>query len=165
LADRTTTVVLVSHRPEEVLGLADRVAVLVGGDLRQAAPGDELVSSPADAAVARLVGYENVVDVEVDDGGKVLLAGRPTGLTAHPGRRPATLAVWAAAIAVRERERAPLRAVVEHVSTGPGRHELTLDAGVPLRAHLPLGAPPPPPGSEVSLDLDTTQAAVLESDR
>ena len=43
LADRATTVVLVSHRAEEVLALADRVAVLVDGELRQAAPGADLV--------------------------------------------------------------------------------------------------------------------------
>src|SRR5262249_26772154 len=51
LADRATTVVLVSHRAEEVLALTDRIAVLVDGELRQTAPGTELVAEPADAAV------------------------------------------------------------------------------------------------------------------
>jgi ABC-type sulfate/molybdate transport systems ATPase subunit len=162
LADRTTTVVLVSHRPEEVLGLADRVAVLVGGDLRQAAPGDELVSKPADAAVARLIGYENVIDVDVEEDGNVLAAGRPTGLTAPRGRRPASVAIWAAAIRVREHDDASLPATVERVSTGPGWHELTLDAGVVLRAHLPLTTSPPPAGTEVSLSLDPALAVVLD---
>ena len=46
LADRATTVVLVSHRADEVLALADRVAVLVDGELRQTAPGADLVSIP-----------------------------------------------------------------------------------------------------------------------
>jgi energy-coupling factor transporter ATP-binding protein EcfA2 len=89
LADRATTVVLVSHRAEEVLALADRIAVLVAGELRQVAPAHDLVTQPADAAVARLVGYENVIDVHVDDD-DVLAAGHPTGLTAPPGRRSAT---------------------------------------------------------------------------
>jgi ABC-type sulfate/molybdate transport systems ATPase subunit len=162
LADRITTVVLVSHRPEEVLGLADRVAVLVAGDLRQAAPGDELVSKPADAAVARLIGYENVIDVDIDEDGNVLAAGRPTGLTAPRGRRPASVAIWAAAIRVREHDDASLPATVERVSTGPGWHELTLDAGVVLRAHLPLTTSPPPAGTEVSLSLDPALAVVLD---
>jgi ABC-type sulfate/molybdate transport systems ATPase subunit len=161
LADRATTVVLVSHRAEEVLGLADRVAVLVGGELRQAAPGAELVSHPADAAVARLIGYENVIDVSIDDDGNVLAAGRPTGLTASPGRRAATLAIWATAVRVRARHDAPLRATVERVSTGPGRHELTLDAGIALHAHLPLTVPPPHLATEVSVELDPELAVLL----
>jgi ABC-type sulfate/molybdate transport systems ATPase subunit len=163
LADRATTVVLVSHRAEEVLALADRIAVLVDGELRQAAPGAELVSHPADAAVARLIGFENVIDVHIDDDGNVLAAGRPTGLTAPPGRRSATLAIWAAAVGVRTRHDGALAATVDRVTTGPGRHELALDAGMALHAHLPLATPPPDPGSEVSVELDPTRAAVLDS--
>ena len=62
---------------------------------RRAAPGRARrragVTRPADAAVARLIGYENVIDVDIDDDGNVLVGGRPTGLTAPPGRRSAGL--------------------------------------------------------------------------
>jgi ABC-type sugar transport system ATPase subunit len=162
LADRATTVVLVSHRGEEVLALTDRIAVLVDGELRQTAPGSQLVSSPADGAVARLIGYENVIEIQVDDDGSVLAAGGPTGLTAPPGRRPATLAIWAAAVSVRAPGDAPLRATVNQVSSGPGRYDLALDAGVALRAHVPLGTPPPRPGTAVSVHLDPARAAIIE---
>jgi ABC-type sulfate/molybdate transport systems ATPase subunit len=162
LADRSATVVLVSHRAEEVLALADRVAVLVAGELRQVAPADDLVTRPADAAVARLVGYENVIDVHVDDDGTVLAAGRPVGLTAPPGRRAASLAIWATAIHVHGPRESPFSATVVRVTTGPGRHELTLDVGFALRAHLPLTTPPPDPGAEVSLEVDPSLAAVLD---
>jgi ABC-type sulfate/molybdate transport systems ATPase subunit len=162
LADRTTTVVLVSHRPEEVLSLADRVAVLVGGDLRQTAPVAELVSSPADAAVARLIGYENVIDVDIDDAGDVLIGGHPTGLTAARGRRSAGLAIWAAAIHVDDAH-GGLPATVARVTTGPGRHELTLDAGPALHAHVQLGQPTPDPGAEVSLRIEPTMTALLDT--
>jgi ABC-type sulfate/molybdate transport systems ATPase subunit len=161
LADRATTVVLVSHRAEEVLALADCVAVLVDGELRQVAPAADLLSHPADGAVARLVGYENVIDVEIDDDGNVLAAGRPTGLAAAPGRRAAGLAVWAAAVHLNPRNEAPLHATVDRVTAVPGHHELILDAGVPLRAHLPLSMAPPPPGTEVTVELDPALAAVL----
>ena len=57
--------------------MADRVAVLVDGEIHQAAPSDDLVTNPADAAVARLVGYETVVEAEIDDEGNVLAGGRP----------------------------------------------------------------------------------------
>jgi ABC-type sulfate/molybdate transport systems ATPase subunit len=163
LYDRSTTVVLVSHRAEEVLALADRVAVLVAGELRQVAAADELVTRPADAAVAHLVGYENVVDVQIDENGDVLAAGHPTGLVAPPGRRPATLAIWATAIRLRDPSRAGLPATVSRVTTGPGRHELTLDAGYALRAHLPLGPPPPGAGTKVSVELDGTLVALIDS--
>ena len=162
LADRATTVVLVSHRAEEVLALADRIAVLVAGELRQVAPARDLVTQPADAAVARLVGYENVIDVHVDDDGNVLAAGHPTGLTAPSGRRAATLAIWATAIHVRDPRDDGLPATVARVTTGPGRHELSLDTGVTLHAHIPLTPPPPEPGTEVSLDIDPTLTALLD---
>jgi ABC-type sulfate/molybdate transport systems ATPase subunit len=162
LADRSTTVVLVSHRAEEVLKLADRIAVLVDGELRQTAPGAELTSRPADAAVARLIGYENVIDVHVDDDGNVLAAGHRTGLAAPPGRRPATLAAWAGALHVRARDEGPLPATIERVSAGPGRHELTLDAGVLLAAHVPLTTAAPAVGTEVSVEIDPGLAALLE---
>jgi ABC-type sulfate/molybdate transport systems ATPase subunit len=162
LADRATTVVLVSHRAEEVLGLADRVAVLVAGELRQVAPANDLVAHPADAAVAHLIGYENVLEVDVDDHGAVLAAGRPTGLTTSPGRRSVHLAVWAGAVHVRPAGHGPLPATVERVTTGPGRRELTLDAGLALRAHLPLTTPPPEPCTEVSVEIDSNLTALLE---
>jgi ABC-type Fe3+/spermidine/putrescine transport system ATPase subunit len=162
LADRATTVVLVSHRAEEVLAVADRIAVLIRGGLRQVAPADDLLSHPADAAVARLIGYENVLEVDIDDHGSVLVAGRPTGLLATPGPRPVGLAVWAAAIRVCARDDGPLHATVDRVTTAPGRYEVTVDAGVALRAYLPLTTAPPPPGTKVSVELDPALAAVLE---
>ena len=163
LADRSTTVVLVSHRAEEVLALADRVAVLVEGEIRQAAPGSHLVTNPADAAVARLIGYENVVEAEIDDEGNVLAAGRHTGLTTSPGRRLAVLAVWAAAAHVRGSHDGALPAVVKRVTIGSGHHELTLDAGFTLRARLPLTARPPRIGAAVSVDIDPGLAAIIDS--
>jgi ABC-type sulfate/molybdate transport systems ATPase subunit len=163
IADRATTVVLVSHRAEEVLALADRIAVLVAGELRQVASAHDLVTHPADAAVSRLVGYENVIDVDIDDDGNVVAAGHPTGLTAAPGRRSATLAIWATAVHVRGPRAGGLPATVERVTTGPGRHELTLDAGLPLRAHLPLATPPPDAGTAVSVELGPTLACVVDS--
>jgi ABC-type sulfate/molybdate transport systems ATPase subunit len=163
LADRATTVVLVSHRAEEVIALADRVVVLVAGEVRQVAPAADLLSRPADAAVARLVGYENVIDVEIDDDGNVMAAGRATGLTATPGRRTAGLALWAAGLELRAPHEAPLQATVVRATPGAGRHELVLDAGFPLHAHLPLTRPPPAPGTEVGVAIEPSLAAFIDA--
>ena len=90
LGDRATTLVHVSHRPEEALRLADRVAVLVEGRLRQVATPLEVIETPGDATVARLVGYENVLDVVVDERGDVRVGGavvlRGSGATPRAGR-------------------------------------------------------------------------------
>ena len=161
LADRVTTVVHVSHRAEEALRLADRVAVLSGGAIRQLGTPASVVRRPVDAGVARLVGYDNVVAVEIDSSGRVRLAGTPCGLssTAEPG--PATLAAWGTAIGLSEEETTPLRAVVERISLGPGRWEVTLDAGEMLTAHLALDEPVPRAGAEVGVLVDESHAVVI----
>ena len=93
LDTRGPTVVHVSHRPEEVLRMAGRVAVLVDGAIRQLTTPDALLRAPADATVARLVGYENVLEAEAGDRGEVLVGGRATGLTCPAGAGAVTVAV------------------------------------------------------------------------
>jgi tungstate transport system ATP-binding protein len=161
LADWSVTVALVSHRAEEILPLCDRVAALVDGQIRQLAPADELVARPADAAVARLVGYDNVVEVDVGNDGQVLIAGHATGLHSPQRGGHATLAVWATAVRVHPPGARPLTAVVERVNVVQGRRELVLAAGARLRAQLALDAPPPTRGSEVSVDFDRAHARLL----
>ena len=158
---RTTTVVHVSHRPAEAFRLADRVAVLVDGAIRQLAAPEALMRDPADATVARLVGYENVLEAEVGDEGVVAVAGRPTGLHCPVGTGPAIVAAWAAGVQLRPPGAPGIPATVEHVSPGPGRWEITLAAPMPLRAHVPLGAPPPRPGERLTVALDPALAAIL----
>ena len=160
LADRPATTVVVSHRADEVLALADRIAVMLDGALRQVGPAADVVARPADADVARLVGYENVVEVATDEAGVVLIGGRPAGTTAAPGRRSATLAVWAAGVRVRPAGVGPLRATVRRVAPGPGCQVLVLDAGAELRAHAPLDQAVAS-GDTVSLELDPELATLL----
>jgi ABC-type sulfate/molybdate transport systems ATPase subunit len=162
LADRSTTVVHVSHRADEALRLADRVAILVDGAVRQLGDPSTVVRRPADATVAKLVGYDNVIPVEADSTGQVLIAGQPCGLPAvkRPGR--GTLAAWGAAIRIDRADRCPLHATVERVSPGQGRWELTLSAGQTLRAHLPLDDPPPNTGDRVSVQVDSAHAVFID---
>jgi ABC-type sulfate/molybdate transport systems ATPase subunit len=161
LAKRTTTVVHVSHRPEEALRLADRVAVLTDGSVRQIGDPASIVQRPADATVATLIGYENVLPVQIDKSGRVLIDGAPCGVhsTTDPG--PATLATWATAIRLIPPNATPLRATVERVTPGPGRWEVSLTAPRTLHAHLPLDQTPPRVTEVVGLDVDTAHATVI----
>jgi len=57
LATFTTTTVLVTHDREEAFRLADDLVILVNGAVRAAGPKGHVYRSPADRAVADLLGY------------------------------------------------------------------------------------------------------------
>lgn len=57
--------VIVSHDRESVAILADRLAVLIGGRLRQLGPIADVFAAPADDGVAEVVGVSNVLDGRV----------------------------------------------------------------------------------------------------
>ena len=162
LADRAITVIHVSHRVDEALHVADRVAVLTDGVLRQLADPQTLLCQPTDVTVARLVGYQNVIAVEIRENGDVLIEGAPClRLDAAPG--PAELAAWASAIRIRPEGNAGLPVTVQSLHAGPGRWEVRLAGSVALRAHLPLHEPPPRPGDRVAVEIDPTGATLIEA--
>jgi ABC-type sulfate/molybdate transport systems ATPase subunit len=161
LADRATTVVHVTHRAEEALRLADRIAVLIDGTIRQLGDPASVLREPADATVARLLAYDNVLSVEVDQEAQVLINGVPCGITSSLDPGPATLAAWAAAVRISPQGGAPLRAMVERVVQGPGHWHVTLAAIQPLHAYLPLGQTPPRVGESVDVRVDPAHASVI----
>ena len=161
LDDRATTVVHVSHRAEEALRLADRVALLTRGTIRQLGTPASVVRQPVDGTVARLVGYDNVIPVQVDAMGQVRVGGAPCGLSAKTTRGAATLAAWGTAIRLNPEDATSLRALVKRVSPGPGRWEVTLDAGEPLTAHVGLDRSVPRVGAEVGVLIDESHAVVI----
>ena len=161
LADRATTVVHVTHRADEALLLADRIAVLTDGAIRQLGDPASVLGQPANATVAKLVGYDNVLSVEVDQEAYVLINGVPCGITTTLDPGPATLAAWAAALRITPPGAAPLRATVDRVAQGPGHWQLTLSAAQTLHAQLPLGQRPPRVGESVDVQVDPAHASVI----
>jgi len=93
LRDDRISTVLVTHDRGEAQALGDRVAVLIGGRLRQIAETAVVFRAPVSEEVARFVGVETIVTGEVIAAGKgtvtVEVAGRPLEIaaTATPGER------------------------------------------------------------------------------
>jgi len=63
LRETGTTTIFATHDRAEAQRIADRVAVLVGGRLRQVGSAEEVLRRPADAFVAAFVGVENLLPV------------------------------------------------------------------------------------------------------
>jgi tungstate transport system ATP-binding protein len=65
LRERRVGTILVTHDRDEALSLADRIAVLMRGRIRQTDQADTVFSNPADPEVAAFVGVENVLPAHV----------------------------------------------------------------------------------------------------
>ena len=85
-----STAITVTHDQAEAFTLADRVVVLRDGRVRQVGRPVDVWRAPADAFVARFLGFGNVFDADVR-GGSV---DSPWGsITTDRGRRAATLVI------------------------------------------------------------------------
>lgn len=68
VADRRAPTLLVTHDLDDVRYLADRVGVLIDGELRQLGSTAEVFAAPTDAEVARVLGWHNILPVTAYDG-------------------------------------------------------------------------------------------------
>jgi putative spermidine/putrescine transport system ATP-binding protein len=152
------TMLYVTHDQAEALTLADRIAVLAEGRLRQAAPPRVLYDSPADAFVAGFVGENNRLPGTVLETAEGLARIRLAGGAAVGARLAAPLAPGAPCLVMVRPERvAPaaegLAARVEE-ALFQGDHlrlRCVLDAGEALIARLPPDAPIPAPDNVIAL--------------
>lgn len=84
IAQRATTIILATHDLAQGQRLADRIGVLVDGEIQQTGSYSDLFTSPINRAVARFVGVENILDgvilssedrvVSIDIGGNIIEA-------------------------------------------------------------------------------------------
>ena len=90
------TVILVTHDQDEAATLADRLAVLMGGRVRQCGPPAEVFDRPANLAVARFLVVENILEGRLLPGndwggvrqvecGPLRLTVAPSGPMPNPG--------------------------------------------------------------------------------
>lgn len=81
LRETRATTMIVTHHPEEAMGLGDRIAVMREGRLVQVGRAEELYHSPAALFVARLFSEINEIDGKVADGA----VATPFGAVPAPG--------------------------------------------------------------------------------
>ena len=94
-----TTVLAVTHDPEEAMFMADRIAVMNAGRLEQVGTPSEVYMRPASEFVAELFSEVNRVDAKVDSGrartpfGPVAAPGMAEGASVHVLIRPEGLRI------------------------------------------------------------------------
>ncbi|WNM30543.1 ABC transporter ATP-binding protein [Streptomyces sp. Li-HN-5-11] len=155
-----TTVLAVTHDQGEAFALADRVVVMRDGRIAQSGTPLEVWQRPADAFVARFLGFDNVVDATVDGEVAVTPWGKvpvPDGAAqgAHPLLvRPAGVRLVSAADGLRCRVTA---------RTFKGTHvavHLQPDEAPRLEAACALRAAPEV-GDELGVEFDASEVVVL----
>lgn len=148
--------IFVSHDHSEALTLADNIVVLRGGVMLQSGPTAEIFQKPATAAVARIVGVENILDgrIAATDGGIAAIAvGDRTLRALAPARfadagTPVRLSIRAEDVSIA----APAEARAPAPESEPARNRLDgkilglralgalvaieIDCGLPLKAYL-----------------------------
>ncbi len=133
------TAVLVTHDQEEVLTVADQVAVMLGGRIAQAAPPRELYAAPATLDVALFVGDSSVVRGEVR-GGFVRTALGRSPLAVPTAAGPATAVLrpeQLSLVSLVGGRSGAAGAVVAHTYNGPdGEARVLLDTGEEVAARV-----------------------------
>jgi molybdate transport system ATP-binding protein len=145
-ADLAIPMLLVTHDLDEARMLADRMVILHRGRTLQAGTPDEVMTRPASAAIARLVGLHNLFEgTLVEDGGALKLAwlGRKLDvarIAGQPGER-VSWAVPSEGVLLHRRDR-PSRGEAENPVSGTVQDCLRLGPFTQIRL-LPDGGGEP----------------------
>jgi len=138
---RETTVIMATHDMSQGQRLADRIGVLINGELLQSGSPEEIFNLPRNREIAEFVGVENILEgviasneegiVAVDSGGNLVEGVSDLG----PGE-----AVWAC-IRPEEVTLAPLRAATSARNSFPGKITRLVFFGPLVRVEIDCGFP------------------------
>ena len=157
LAGPGITSLYVTHDQSEAFAVADRVAVIVDGRLRQVATPEEVWCAPADTTVAEFLGFRTVLEAVVTGGWADTAIGR---IPAPPGTGDGPASIVVRPDALRIDPGGPLRAVVTAARFRGTDSLVEADAGgIALRV---AARHAPRPGTEIRLAIDPAGLAVLE---
>ena len=147
LRERGVTTVMVTHDRDEALSLADRIGVVMNGELRQLDTAEAVFGMPGDPEIAAFVGVENVIPARVerltDELTFLRIADQHLEITEPPPLgddfpllciRPDDVVIAREAASTSARNSFPARIVrMEPIGR---RTRLVLDCGFPLIAHV-----------------------------
>ncbi len=166
------TAIFVTHDQAEAFAVADAVAVIDRGRIEQLDRPENLYRSPANPTVARFLGFHNLIDGSIENGGNVKTAVGTFSCSTEkhiPGHRVTVLIrPEAAGIATKDTppdDRNPRVAGVVKDRLFQGRYyqvSLETEAGLVLIFDLPHEPRPPRPGQMIDLVLKS-EALVLET--
>ena len=147
LRERGVTTVMVTHDRDEALSLADRIGIVMNGELRQLDTAETVFGMPADPEIAAFVGVENVIPARVERATDELtflrIADQHIEITEPPPAgddfpllciRPDDVVIAREAAAISARN--SLRARIVRIEPIGRRTRLVLDCGFPLIAHV-----------------------------
>jgi tungstate transport system ATP-binding protein len=164
------TTVFITHDLDEALYLGDRVAVLLGGRLRQSGAPQEVFSAPADRDVAAFVGVETVVagQVVASDEGQLTVQALDLQLDAigdmEVGRRvflclrPEDVTLWPADGFPASSARNRLRGRIERMIPQGPLVKVVVDCGFPLVALITRAS-----AQEMNLAVDQAVMAAFKA--
>ncbi len=148
-----TTALFVTHDQGEAFAVADVVALMDAGRIRQVGAPGHVWRHPADEWVARFVGYTSVLPALPEDGSTVTAVGAVPGAGPSVALRPAALRVD---------EAGEVRGICLAVVPGPDGARVTVAVhGVGVLQAVADTTSVPDVGDEVRLHFDPTAAAVL----
>jgi tungstate transport system ATP-binding protein len=148
LRDTGVTTVFVTHDRAEALRLGDRVAVMMGGSIRQVGTAAEVFAAPVDEEVAAFVGVETIVRgrlrsladglATIDVGGvriQAMASGLDSGSEVLVCLRPEDVVLEPAGLESHiTSARNHLRGTVRRITTVGGQVRVALDCGLALVA-------------------------------
>lgn len=148
LQETNITTIFITHDQEQSLFLADRVAALLDGRIRQVGTPQEVFSSPVDTSIAEFVGIENVLPGRVIDsgGGKVIvevvdyhleaIGNLDTGKDVLFCVRPEEITLWSSSTIPASSARNQIHGQVQSIFIqGPLLH-ISLDCGFTLKVFI-----------------------------
>lgn len=165
LRETRSTVLLVTHHPEEAMQLGDRIAVMRNGRLVQVGKASELYRNPADLFVARLFSEINEVPSRVTGGA----LRTPIGTFAAPGLAEGEEAI----LCIRYRsigflpagQGVPARVLSLKFLGDVAQLEIAAEGfEKPLKARA-LERRVPPQGVEIGIEVDPASVLVFATER
>ena len=177
IATTGQTAVFITHDLDEALMLGSRMAVLMGGKLRQVDHPEVIFSAPADPEVAAFVGVETIIPGSVlsNQDGLIIIQGRDFQIEAvgaiNPGRavyaclRPEDVTLWNTSVVPFSSARNRLSGRVKRlVPQGPLVH-VEVDCGIPIVSLVTRTSTREmdlQPGHEVALTFKASAVHVIQ---